>query len=466
MRSARLQRMHSCADKNSCNPRRLRSMDRIRDWSELDRNAQHRRREAARAHAAALNPMLNAFVEITPPTPSGIAGPLHGLPYAAKDLFRTPRRDPGCGFVIDCAPRIAGSSDLIERLANAGGDLVAFTGMTELAYEPSGFNQTLGRVRNPWNLDFISGGSSSGSAAAVASGAVVAALGSDTGGSLRIPAHACGVTAWKPTYGLLSTDGAMALAPTLDTIGLLARSANDLLLLAPLLGRSSTAGEAPCRATVPEDVVAECDPGIRRCLADAVAAIESVGVAVERRPALMPVLQAIDRHALIVMQGESVRQHQSLLEGDSLAPVLRRRLAKGLEITDQMLAESVAARERLVQQFEAEVLSDGDVVVLPVMPIMTPRADRCDPASDRFSARTLYTLSRWTRFVNMLGLPAVAMPAGFDDNRMPVGVQIVGRAGADLALLELVQNAQAITRWHARVPDAVARFMPEAEELS
>jgi len=119
-----------------------------------------------------------------------------------------------------------------------------------------------------------------------------------------------------------------------------------------------------------------------------------------------------------------------------------------------------------VQQFEAEVLSDRDVLVLPVMPIMTPNADRCDPASDRFSARTLYALSQWTRFVNMLGFPAVAMPAGFDDNLMPVGVQIVGRVGTDLALLDLVQNVQAITSWHARVPAAVAHLIPEAESLS
>lgn len=434
-------------------------MARIRDWSELDPNAQRRRREAARAHAAALNPMLNAFVEIVPPGPSDMAGPLCGLPYAAKDMLRTPGREPGCGFTSDLAPRVEGISDLLERLTGAGADLVAFTGMTELAYEPSGFNKTLGRVRNPWNLDFISGGSSSGSAAAVASGAVVAALGSDTGGSLRIPAHACGVTAWKPTYGLVSAAGAMALAPTLDSIGLLARSASDILLLAPVLAGASTAAEAPRRAVVPDDVVAECDPAIRRCLADAVAAIEAAGVAVERRPALMPVLEAIDRHALIVMQGESVRHHRSILDGDALAPALRKRLAKGLDITDEVLAESVAARERLVRHFEAEVLSRDVVVVLPVMPIMTPRADRCDPASDRFSARTLYALSRWTRFVNMLGVPAVAMPAGFDDNRMPVGVQIVGRAGADFALLDLVQNVQAITSWHARVPDAVAHLV-------
>ena len=437
-------------------------MNRIRDWSELDPDAQRRRREAARAHAAALGPALNAFVEIMPPASSGMAGPLSGLPYAAKDMLRTPTHEPGCGFGTGVAFAIEGFCDPIARLSAAGADLIGFTNMTELAYEPSGFNATGGRVRNPWNFDFISGGSSSGSAAAVASGAVVAAFGSDTAGSLRIPAHACGLTGWKPSYGVVSTRGAMPLAPTLDTIGLLARSANDLVPLPPFVG-SPRPAEPVRRAAVADDVVAECEPAIGRCLADAVAAIEAVGIAVERRRALMPVLDAIDRHALVVMQGESVRQHRSRLDDPAVAPALRRRLVKGLEISDEMLAASVAARDGLVRQFDEAAMSGADVLVLPVMPIMTPRAERCDPASDRFSARTLYALSRWTRFVNMLGAPAMAMPAGFDDNGMPVGVQIVGRAGADLALLDLVRCVQDITTWHARVPDAVAHLLPEAE---
>src|SRR5262249_35842308 len=158
-----------------------------------------------------------------------------------------------------------------------------------------------------------------------------------------------------------------------------------------------------------------------RCVADAISSIEASGVAIERRSAL-PLLQEIDRHALIVMQGESARLHRSLLEGERLSPVLRQRLAKGLDISDDTLAASVAARSQLAQNFEEHVLSDCDVAILPVMPIPTPTAELCDPVSSRFSGRTLYALSRWTRFVNMLKFPAVAMPVGFDGNGLPVGI--------------------------------------------
>jgi aspartyl-tRNA(Asn)/glutamyl-tRNA(Gln) amidotransferase subunit A len=439
-------------------------MLRIRDWSELDPSARRRRRARAREHAAAINLVTNAFIEITPAIDSDMSGPMGGLPYAAKDLFRTPGREPGCGLGPGVVSGIQGFSDLLDRLADTGADLVGYTNMTELAYEPSGVNASTGHVHNPWNLDFIPGGSSSGSAAAVASGVVVAALGSDTGGSLRIPAHACGVTAWKPSYGLLSMQGAMPLAPTLDTVGILTRSASDLLLMAPFMG-PGCATEALRRAVVPDDMAAECDPEIRRCLADAVAAIEAAGVSIEHRPALH-LLEEIDHHALIVMQGESARRHQSRLADDVLTPILRKRLGKGLDIDDDTLAACVAARHRLVQQFEEHVLANSDIAVLPVMPITTPTLARCDPASDSFTGRTLYALSRWTRFVNMLGFPAVAMPAGFDHNGMPVGVQIIGRTGSDFALLELVRNVQNMTNWHARMPDAVLHLFPKSEALA
>jgi aspartyl-tRNA(Asn)/glutamyl-tRNA(Gln) amidotransferase subunit A len=333
--------------------------------------------------------------------------------------------------------------------------------MTELAYEPSGYNLSCGRVRNPWDLDRISGGSSSGSAAAVASGTVVVALGSDTGGSLRIPAHACGVTAWKPTYGLVSARGAMALAPSLDTIGLLARSVEDMMPFVPTMAELP-ASEEITHAAVLEDVVAECDPAIRRIIADVTEVLNACGIAIEQRPALAAV-ETIDRNALIVMQGECARLHRARLDDAAVAPALRRRLGKGLEVSDAALVESVGARANLARDFEQQVLADNHIAVLPVMAILTPGATECDPDSDRFSPRTLYSLSRLTRFINMLGFPAIAFPAGFDHRGMPIGVQIMGRSGSDLALLDLVRRVQSRTDWHAWIPTAIGDLVPELE---
>src|SRR5262245_43504660 len=200
---------------------------RIPDWPTLDATARRKLSLTAAKRARRLEPRLNAFVSIEDRLP-GVDGKLGGLPYAAKDIFRTASRRPTGGLATPTDVAVDGETDLLARLDDAGARCVGFTALTELAYEPSGYNHARGRVRNPWNCYFVAGGSSSGSAAAVASGSVVVALGSDTAGSLRIPAHCCGVTAWKPTHGLVPCAGAMPLAPSLDTIGLLARSACDM----------------------------------------------------------------------------------------------------------------------------------------------------------------------------------------------------------------------------------------------
>ncbi len=150
--------------------------------------------------------------------------------------------------------------------------------MTELAYEPSGYNAVQGAPKNPWNFEFITGGSSSGSAVAVASGSAVFALGSDTGGSLRIPAHCCGVTSWKPTYGVVSLAGAMALSPSLDTVGILARSASDLCEPARILF-AEREPEPIRKIAVVGDVLDLAETPIANACRDAIDAIAGCGTA-------------------------------------------------------------------------------------------------------------------------------------------------------------------------------------------
>lgn len=435
------------------------SLPRFPDWTASSEGVRQTLRASARQRARALDTRLNAFVTIDRGSPR-TGGALDGLPYAAKDMFNAAGHAPTCGLATPGELDIRGESAVLARLGAAGADRVGFTNMTALAYEPSGFNAARGRVRNPWNPDFVAGGSSSGSAAAVASGSVVAAVGSDTGGSLRIPAHACGVSAWKPTWGLVSIAGAMALAPTLDAIGLLARSVAVLRGVAGHLAELPEA-EAITRVAVISDAIAECEPAVRRAVDDGVAALAACQVTLTRVDATAAI-DAIDRHALIVLQGEAARLHRARLDDSTLDRSLHRRLAKGLDVDEQALQQSRAARPRLSADFINQVLRDAQAAALPVMAIRTPQVDECDPSSERFSPKTLYALSRLSRFVNMLGFPALALPVGFDDRGMPVALQVIGRPGSDLALLDLGRRFQAATDWHGRIPTAIADLALDA----
>jgi len=438
---------------------------RIADWPTLDAALRRKISSTAVERARRLEPRLNAFVALEEGLVP-VEGYLGGLPYAAKDMFRTPSHRPTGGLAIPSDAAIAGETDLLARLDGAGARRIGFTGLPELAYEPSGYNHARGRVRNPWNLDFIAGGSSSGSAAAVASGSAVVAFGSDTAGSLRIPAHCCGITAWKPTYGVVATTGAMPLAPTLDTIGLLARSVRDMQEAANLL----IADDAPAasgtiaHARVITDCFAAAEQPIRQACHQGVGSIEASGTRLESCTALADI-ETVDAHALVILQAEAARVHRARTQDLNIAPVLRKRLAKGLAIDDATLATSIAMRETLSHDFTARVFGAADAIILPVMAIRVPRAIETNPAADEFSPATLYALSRFTRFVNMLGFPAIALPAGFDDRGLPVALQIVGRARTDLALLALGQTIQDRSHWHARIPDAVADAVTDLTEL-
>ncbi len=429
-------------------------MQRFRPWSSDGDPV------AATERARRLERQLNAFVAFRDGELRA-HGPLNGLSYAAKDIFSAPDRRPCGGLAHALPPTDCAYADALRLLDQAGAHRIGYTALTEIAYEPSGYNAVHGWVANPWNPEFIPGGSSSGSAAAVASGAVTVALGSDTGGSLRIPAHACGITGWKPTHGAVSTRGTMPLAPTLDTIGLLGRSAADMLpafdRLAPHLSRTT-----PVRnAVVITDALKSAQPSVFNACRDGIDGVAATGIGVDQRDGLA-FIDAIDASVFTIMQGEAARHHRHLLDGDAIDPVLRRRLAKGLDIDDTMLAAAVARRPSLADEFAGRLLQSADVAILPVMTVRTPPTAECDPDGTEFRPRTLYELSRLTRFVNMLGFPAVAFPVGFDDRGMPVGLQVVGKPNSDRALLELTADVQSRTDWHGRVPDAVSSTVLEA----
>lgn len=364
---------------------------------------------------------LRAVVALAPERPAG-QGPLSGLTFALKDMFDWAGRAPTCGLAIAPGETPTRDAGLVTLLLERGARCAGFVEMTPLAFEASGGNFERARPLNPLDETRICGGSSSGPAIVVAAGLVDFAIGSDTAGSLRIPAQCCGLATWKPSLGLLPLDGAMKLAPSFDAPGFLTRDAALLKRIGDAILPPSH--DAPLRLAVSSDL--DCADST---LMDRIA---SGGA---QRIALQPVIAACDPPMLAVLQAEAARIHVATLPKMKPDPVFARRIGKGAETSE---ADYRAARDevlRLRALAEDLLFSQADVVALPVMPIATPRVAECEPGSPDFSARTLYALAAYTRFVSALGLPAVALPLGRDANGMPVGAQFVARPGQDSALL-------------------------------
>jgi aspartyl-tRNA(Asn)/glutamyl-tRNA(Gln) amidotransferase subunit A len=424
---------------------------RFPDWSSLAECDRWDAVRECRERLAQVGQSLHAVAGICGPAASG-DGVLDGMPYVAKDMIATGEDEPSWGCLQPPA-HDASIAPVISRLACAGAALIGRAEMTELAYEPSGLNASRGAVLNPWNFDYVPGGSSSGSAALVAAGCCYAALGSDTGGSVRIPAHCCGVTGLKPSWGRVPTNGTMPLAPSLDTIGLLARSAADLALLWEALFEETTPSAGAASVKMLSDAFIESDVEVAEICRSAIGVLCRLGVRVDECAGFP---EEADRNCLLVMQAEAARIHGPRLDDEQIDAVLRKRLGKGAAISDDDLALALGARENQRNRFLADQFGDAAIVALPVMPIKTPRVAEVDPVAAAFKARTLYALSRFTRFANYLDLPALAVPAGFDSHNMPVGLQLVGRPGSDALLLALGIKFQAETDWHSRMPSALA----------
>jgi len=220
-------------------------------------------------------------------------------------------------------------------------------------------------------------------------------------------------------------------------------------------------------AAIISDAVEATEASVASRIRAGAGAIESCGIKLELREG-MTAIEALDTHVFTILQAEAARTHRSLIEEGSLDPILKKRLAKGLDINDQILVASLAARQQHASTFLEQVFRKADILIVPVMPIRTPEAAICDPSSPSFDAKVLYQLSRWTRFVNLLGFPAVAVPVGFDDHGMPVAMQIVGKPNSDLGLIALAAAMQGSTDWHARVPSAVSDLAAAmcADEMS
>ncbi|MEP9379240.1 amidase [Aquabacter sp. CN5-332] len=384
---------------------------------------------------------LNAFVDFPLPAPGG------RFAYAVKDMVDLAGRSPGLGLDAPPMPPPAATAPLIERMEAAGGRLVAITQMSPLAFDPSGANGWRGRPINPWNPERICGGSSSGSAVAVAAGAVPLALGSDTAGSLRIPAQCCGVSSWKASAGLIPMDGTFALVPTLDTLGFLGSDAEWLDRAAAVFAPEALPHGT--RIGVARDLLADCDPDIAATFEEALAAIARLDLHLSDM-ALAPLMRATDEAVLGLLLGESARSLSAIPAAEK-DPVFAVRLAKGRAMSPESLAVLRGGLDA-AWSTAATMFRAHDALLLPVMPCVTPTVSACDPQAPGFSGRTLYRLSAFTRLANGLGLPVVVLPIGHDTNGMPIGAQLMGAPGSDRALIALARHIQSHIGWHRARP--------------
>ncbi len=386
-------------------------------------------------------------------------GPLHGIPIAVKDLFYTKGVRTTCGSNL-FADHVPGhDATVVEWLQAGGAVLIGKTGMHELAYGITSSNPHFGAIRNPWDRDRIPGGSSGGSGAAVAGGMVAMAMGSDTGGSIRIPASYCGVVGLKPTYGRVSRYGAMPLGFSLDHMGPLTRSVRDagavLNIIAGYDPRDSTSSRRPVenyvpelepsirglRIGLPENFYFErLDPDVDASVRAAFRAAESLGAEIVPLP--VPDIAAINTVARVILLAEAAALMEPYMEQrDRFGPDVLALLDQGrmLPATDYINAQRL--RRNMQQEFAA-IWSRIDCLFTPTTPITAPRIGEttvCVGGAGGHEEDVRLATTRLVRAINALGLPAVSVPCGADRRGLPIGLQIVAPPFAEALILRVAQ---------------------------
>jgi aspartyl-tRNA(Asn)/glutamyl-tRNA(Gln) amidotransferase subunit A len=441
--------------------------------------------DAVLARAKAVQPKLNCFLRIDEELARSAAkladadlarghvrGPLHGVPLAHKDMFYRAGVPSSCGSRVRGREPESATATALKRLDAAGAIQFGVLHMAEFAYGPTGHNHHDGPCRNPWNTAHVTGGSSSGSGASVAARAGFAALGSDTGGSVRLPAAICGITGLKVTYGRISRAGAMPLSFSMDSIGPLARSAADCAaLLAVLAGPDpadpTASGEAVpdyaarlhlpvkgLRVGVPTTYFTDdMDPGVGAALTESIKALESLGCVIV--PVTLPAeMAAIDAAGTHLIAAEAAAYHGNWLRTrpQGYSPQVRARLERGLALPATRYIDALRLRGPAVAAFSKAVFAKVDVLHAPVLPIPTPTIAETDVGGAPTMDRTLALMTRFTRPFNYLGVPSLAVPCGFLASGLPVSMQLVGRPFDEATILALGHAFQQATDWHKREP--------------
>lgn len=416
--------------------------------------------EACLARLKAHGPKLNAVAAIDEEsalaqavaadaarTAGRMRGALHGVPLAHKDMMYRKGRVSACGSRIMAGVEASETATVLEKLDAAGALEIARLNMVEFALGPTGHNAITGPVRNPWDPSRVTGGSSSGSGAAVAAGLIPAALGSDTGGSIRMPASICGVVGIKQTYGRVSRAGAMPLSFSLDHVGPLARSVRDAaMILQAIAGpdpRDATTLDEPVpdfttgledgvrglRLAVPEEkALGDVDPAVMKSFLASIDIYRRLGA--EIVVGTIPDLDRANRLTTILIACEAAAYHARWLRErpQDYGPQTRARLMPGLFHPATRYLETLAARGPFLAEFADGVFTRADALLMPTCPMAVPTIAETDAGGDPQAMQKVLAVARFTRMGNFLGLPAISVPCGRDGNGMPIGLQVIGRS--------------------------------------
>jgi aspartyl-tRNA(Asn)/glutamyl-tRNA(Gln) amidotransferase subunit A len=413
-----------------------------------------------------LNPSLRAFLTVLPEraleraaqcdresAAGAIRGPLHGVPVAVKDLFDMRGIPTTGGAIIYDGVPATGDAAAVEKLEAAGAVIVGKLNLHELAYGVTSENPHFGTVRNPWNQEHSAGGSSGGSGAAVAAGLVFAALGTDTGGSIRIPAAFCGTVGFKPTFGLVSRYGTQPLGFSLDHVGPLARSVRDAAAVLDVIAgydsrdpasvANPVAGYVPAeicsiggiRIGIPDpDVWQPIDREVEEAVREAIGRAGSLGAEVTR--VSLPDWEAVNTVGQVLLLAEAAAVFEYVERREEVGPDVRALLDQGrlLPATDYIHAQ------RLRRQFQIEfrkVWSQVDCLITPAVPIAAPRLGQNAISLGQAEQPVRPLATRFSRPFNVLGVPAISLPCGLTSYGLPIGLQIVGPTFQDALVLRI-----------------------------